>query len=134
MRTADYTNRHVEAVRETYAVKHTAWSHSHPSRFQIRKAHSSRMVDARTILAFNLHHCSASLPCLESAGPALPRSANSGARTIHLCVPTHPLHPHRLTVAQGFYAKPSKAADGSMNLLEWEVGIPGKAGVRFLQT
>lgn len=22
-----------------------------------------------------------------------------------------------------------KAADGSMNLLEWEVGIPGKAGV-----
>ncbi|THH20977.1 hypothetical protein EUX98_g8477 [Antrodiella citrinella] len=28
----------------------------------------------------------------------------------------------------GFYAKPTKAADGSMNLLEWEVGIPGKAG------
>ena len=33
---------------------------------------------------------------------------------------------------QGFYAKPTKAADGSMNLLEWEVGIPGKQGVRML--
>lgn len=32
--------------------------------------------------------------------------------------------------SQGFYAKPSKAADGSMNLMEWEVGIPGKEGVR----
>lgn len=32
---------------------------------------------------------------------------------------------------QGFYAKPTKAPDGSMNLLEWEVGIPGKAGVSF---
>ncbi|KAI0822860.1 ubiquitin-conjugating enzyme 9 [Trametes gibbosa] len=28
----------------------------------------------------------------------------------------------------GFYAKPTKGPDGSMNLLEWEVGIPGKAG------
>ncbi|KAG2158473.1 ubiquitin-conjugating enzyme/RWD-like protein [Suillus bovinus] len=28
----------------------------------------------------------------------------------------------------GFYAKPVKTADGSMNLMEWEVGIPGKAG------
>ncbi|KAJ7867531.1 ubiquitin-conjugating enzyme/RWD-like protein [Mycena olivaceomarginata] len=26
----------------------------------------------------------------------------------------------------GFYAKPVKAADGSMNLMEWEAGIPGK--------
>ena len=33
---------------------------------------------------------------------------------------------------QGFYAKPTKAPDGSMNLLEWEVGIPGKAGVRIV--
>lgn len=33
---------------------------------------------------------------------------------------------------QGFYAKPTKAADGSMNLLEWEVGIPGKSGVCIL--
>lgn len=31
---------------------------------------------------------------------------------------------------QGFFAKPAKAADGSMNLMEWEVGIPGKTGVR----
>jgi len=28
----------------------------------------------------------------------------------------------------GFYARPVKAADGSLNLMEWEVGIPGKAG------
>lgn len=35
-----------------------------------------------------------------------------------------------LTFPQGFYAKPTKAPDGSMNLLEWEVGIPGKTGVR----
>ncbi|GJJ12551.1 SUMO conjugating enzyme Hus5 [Clathrus columnatus] len=26
----------------------------------------------------------------------------------------------------GFYAKPTKALDGSLNLMEWEVGIPGK--------
>jgi hypothetical protein len=30
---------------------------------------------------------------------------------------------------QGFYAKPAKAADGSQNLMEWEVGIPGKTNV-----
>ena len=30
---------------------------------------------------------------------------------------------------KGFYAKPAKAADGSMNLMEWEVGIPGKPKV-----
>ncbi|KAI0277672.1 ubiquitin-conjugating enzyme 9 [Russula aff. rugulosa BPL654] len=28
----------------------------------------------------------------------------------------------------GFYAKPTKSPDGSMNLMEWEVGIPGKEG------
>jgi ubiquitin-conjugating enzyme E2 I len=28
----------------------------------------------------------------------------------------------------GFFAKPAKLADGSMNLMEWQVGIPGKAG------
>lgn len=32
---------------------------------------------------------------------------------------------------QGFYAKPTKATDGSMNLMEWEVGIPGKDNVSF---
>ncbi|EIN07180.1 ubiquitin-conjugating enzyme 9 [Punctularia strigosozonata HHB-11173 SS5] len=31
----------------------------------------------------------------------------------------------------GFYAKPAKAADGSMNLMEWEVGIPGKQGTAW---
>ena len=35
-----------------------------------------------------------------------------------------------LSFLQGFYAKPAKAADGSMNLMEWEVGIPGKKDVR----
>ncbi len=30
---------------------------------------------------------------------------------------------------QGFYARPTKASDGTMNLMEWEVGIPGKAAV-----
>jgi ubiquitin-protein ligase len=33
------------------------------------------------------------------------------------------------SIFKGFYAKPVKGADGSMNLMEWEVGIPGKAGV-----
>ncbi|ORY83092.1 ubiquitin-conjugating enzyme 9 [Protomyces lactucae-debilis] len=28
----------------------------------------------------------------------------------------------------GFFAKPAKLGDGSMNLMEWQVGIPGKAG------
>ncbi|PWN30408.1 ubiquitin-conjugating enzyme [Jaminaea rosea] len=28
----------------------------------------------------------------------------------------------------GFYARPTKAEDGSMNLMKWEAGIPGKAG------
>ena len=30
----------------------------------------------------------------------------------------------------GFWAKPIKAADGSIDLLQWEAGIPGRAGVR----
>ncbi|GFZ48700.1 Ubiquitin carrier protein 9 [Saitozyma sp. JCM 24511] len=28
----------------------------------------------------------------------------------------------------GFYAKPVKAADGTLNMMVWEVGIPGKQG------
>ncbi|WFD24350.1 SUMO conjugating enzyme Hus5 [Malassezia equina] len=32
-----------------------------------------------------------------------------------------------LAYNQGFYARPEKEADGSLNLLVWEVGIPGKA-------
>ncbi|KAF8511109.1 ubiquitin-conjugating enzyme/RWD-like protein [Hysterangium stoloniferum] len=31
----------------------------------------------------------------------------------------------------GFYAKPSKGPDGSLNLMEWEVGIPGKTGTSW---
>jgi hypothetical protein len=33
-------------------------------------------------------------------------------------------------IPQGFYARPAKAPDGSMNLMIWECGIPGKKGVR----
>lgn len=33
---------------------------------------------------------------------------------------------------QGFYARPSKAPDGSLNLMEWDVGIPGKQSVSAL--
>ena len=43
-------------------------------------------------------------------------------------LPTNELFFH----LQGFYAKPTKALDGSMNLLEWEVGIPGKPGVGLI--
>jgi hypothetical protein len=28
-----------------------------------------------------------------------------------------------------FFARPMKSADGTMNLMKWECGIPGKAGV-----
>jgi ubiquitin-conjugating enzyme E2 I len=31
-------------------------------------------------------------------------------------------HPH------GFFAKPTSNSDGSMNLMKWEAGIPGKSG------
>ena len=30
----------------------------------------------------------------------------------------------------GFFAKPEVNADGSLNLLVWDCGIPGKSGVR----
>jgi hypothetical protein len=30
---------------------------------------------------------------------------------------------------QGFYARPEKGADGALNLMSWEAGIPGKANV-----
>jgi hypothetical protein len=32
-------------------------------------------------------------------------------------------------LGQGFYARPAKAADGSLDLMKWEVGIPGKPNV-----
>jgi ubiquitin-conjugating enzyme E2 I len=32
-------------------------------------------------------------------------------------------HPH------GFYARPTTGTDGSLNLMNWECGIPGKVGV-----
>ena len=45
-------------------------------------------------------------------------------------VETIPLYVCDCANAQGFYARPEKEADGSLNLLVWEVGIPGKANVR----
>ena len=30
---------------------------------------------------------------------------------------------------QGFVARPTKAVDGTLNLMNWECGIPGKKGV-----
>jgi len=70
-------------------------------------------------------------PWPESAAPVSLKSASSGERIIHLCVFSRITLDAFLCKArpQGFYAKPLKAADGSMNLLEWEVGIPGKEGV-----
>ncbi len=34
----------------------------------------------------------------------------------------------------GFGARPMTNDDGSMNLLKWEAGIPGKQGVSYIQT
>ena len=34
-------------------------------------------------------------------------------------------HPH------AFFARPSQHADGSMNIMVWECGIPGKAGTKW---
>jgi len=33
---------------------------------------------------------------------------------------------------QGFVARPTKAVDGTLNLMNWECGIPGKKGVSHL--
>jgi ubiquitin-conjugating enzyme E2 I len=30
---------------------------------------------------------------------------------------------------QGFFARPTKSADGTQNMMIWELGIPGKQGV-----
>lgn len=35
-------------------------------------------------------------------------------------------------MSQGFVAVPTKNADGTMNLMNWECAIPGKKGVSFL--
>lgn len=32
---------------------------------------------------------------------------------------------------QGFYARPQKKEDGTLNIMVWEVGIPGKEGVSW---
>jgi ubiquitin-conjugating enzyme E2 I len=34
-------------------------------------------------------------------------------------------------IKKGFYAKPAKASDGSLDLMKWEAGIPGKAGTAW---
>ncbi|KAG6832045.1 SUMO conjugating enzyme Hus5 [Tricholoma furcatifolium] len=51
----------------------------------------------------------------------------SGLLPSHLVIPWAPCE----SQAQGFYAKPSKSSDGSMNLMEWEVGIPGRSGTSW---
>lgn len=43
--------------------------------------------------------------------------------TLRLCFVLH---------LQGFFAKPATNADGSMNIMFWNTGIPGKKGVRTL--
>ena len=35
---------------------------------------------------------------------------------------------------QGFVARPTKSADGTLNLMNWECGIPGKKGVSKIKT
>lgn len=40
----------------------------------------------------------------------------------------------KLCLAQGFVARPTKAADGTLNLMNWECGIPGKKGVSYLRS
>lgn len=73
-----------------------------------------------------------------------PKSASSGEKTIPLCVGLdwaervrHDCASARLSSPpslssshKGFYAKPEKEADGTLNLMTWEAGIPGKANVR----
>ena len=39
------------------------------------------------------------------------------------------LHGLSLPIKQGFYAKPQKSADGTLNMMIWEVGVPGKPQV-----
>ncbi len=38
-----------------------------------------------------------------------------------------------LTCPKAFYAKPQTNPDGSMNLMVWDCGIPGKPGVRMIR-
>ena len=43
-----------------------------------------------------------------------------------------PCHVFRYAnLTKGFYAKPAKANDGSLDLMRWEAGIPGKAGTSW---
>lgn len=37
---------------------------------------------------------------------------------------------HKSAYAKGFYARPQKKEDGTLNMMVWEIGIPGKEGVR----
>jgi hypothetical protein len=58
-------------------------------------------------------------------------STSGGAQTVAQRPPfREPNFERLITETQGFYARPMKAADGTLNLMVWEVGIPGKQGVR----
>lgn len=75
--------------------------------------------------------------CLVSPSAGWPRSGNSGARSVGSCTSISQvlvaLIPSRLPLTQdhpyGFWAKPKKAADGTLDMKTWETGIPGKEGV-----
>ena len=81
------------------------------------------------------------LLCPEYAELVSPKNASSGERTIHSYASSlsgssasgrSPLT--RVLLLQGFYARPAKAPDGTLNLMEWDVGIPGKQNVSQLPT
>ena len=62
---------------------------------------------------FVLYYCATAISCCPTALLASPP----------------PSRPTLDVYLQGFFAKPVKKSDGTMNLMEWEVGIPGKDNV-----
>ena len=64
------------------------------------------------------------------------KSENNGERIIHSYEPSRSpsntvatAHHNFFIFLKAFYARPLKLPDGTLNLMEWEVGVPGKAGV-----
>lgn len=76
--------------------------------------------------------------CLVSPSAGWPRNGNSGARSVGVRTRSAGFSSHSskvpsLSLTQdhpyGFWAKPKKAADGTLDMKTWETGIPGKEGV-----
>ncbi|KAI3483186.1 hypothetical protein L1887_53966 [Cichorium endivia] len=67
-------------------------------------------------------------PPIRTSASASPSHTQHHRLTLSANTPLSPLFPHCFAL-QGFYARPAKAADGSLDLMNWEVGIPGKANV-----